>query len=338
MGVKYLNKYLRNECSNAITYMQMNELTNKEIVIDTSIYMYKYNIDGGLIENIYLMLSVFKHYKIIPIFIFDGKPPDEKRKLLHQRYMEKKRASDKYNIMKDKLNDLDINTLTNNDKLELKLEMDILKRKMVYIKGEDIQQVKELISTFGVQYYDAPGEADELCATMVKTNKAWACLSEDMDMFIYGVPRVIRYFSLLNNSVVLYNTQDILQQLRISQKELQEICIFSGTDYNNSCEIYNPENNVLQMTLELFRMYKAIKKEVGFFNWLFSINKIKKDQYHELKNIYKMFTTEKSEIKDIINNMSSCANIIDNISLNKYKLQQILENDGFIFGRNSILV
>jgi len=41
MGVKYLNKYLRNECSNAITYMQMNELTNKEIVIDTSIYMYK---------------------------------------------------------------------------------------------------------------------------------------------------------------------------------------------------------------------------------------------------------------------------------------------------------
>ena len=92
------------------------------------------------------------------------------------------------------------------------------------------------------------------------------------------------------------------------------------------------------MTLELFRMYKAIKKEVGFFNWLFSINKIKKDQYHELKNIYKMFTTEKSEIKDIINNMSSCANIIDNISLNKYKLQQILENDGFIFGRNSILV
>jgi hypothetical protein len=59
--------------------MDMKELANKTIVIDISIYMYKYQTDGTLIENIYLMLSLFKHYRIIPIFIFDGKPPIEKR-------------------------------------------------------------------------------------------------------------------------------------------------------------------------------------------------------------------------------------------------------------------
>ena len=57
MGIKHLNKYLRVECAKSITCMDMKELANKTIVIDISIYMYKYQTDGTLIENIYLMAS-----------------------------------------------------------------------------------------------------------------------------------------------------------------------------------------------------------------------------------------------------------------------------------------
>ena len=32
----------------------------------------------SLIEKFYLMCSIFKNYNIIPLFVFDGKPPDEK--------------------------------------------------------------------------------------------------------------------------------------------------------------------------------------------------------------------------------------------------------------------
>ena len=39
-------------------------------------------------------------------------------------------------------------------------------------------------------YYTAINEADELCASMVINGFAWACLSEDMDMFVYGCTRV----------------------------------------------------------------------------------------------------------------------------------------------------
>jgi 5'-3' exonuclease len=111
--------------------------------------------------------------------------------------------------------------------------MDILKKKFIYISKNDIEDVKNLIRYYGATYYDAPGEADELCALLVIKNKVWACLSEDMDMFVYGCPYIIRYLSLLNHTVVLYDMKNILENLSMSQSELREICILSGTDYNS---------------------------------------------------------------------------------------------------------
>ena len=82
MGIKYLNRFLKEECKDSIKLISLKELSCKKIAIDISIYLYKYAADNTLIENIYLMLSIFRHYKIIPIFIFDGKPPSEKKELL----------------------------------------------------------------------------------------------------------------------------------------------------------------------------------------------------------------------------------------------------------------
>ena len=62
-------------------------------------------------------------------------------------------------------------------------------------KGE-IEEVKKLIKLFGLSYVTADGEADEICAKMVISNQAYACLSEDTDLFVYGCPRVLRYISL----------------------------------------------------------------------------------------------------------------------------------------------
>jgi 5'-3' exonuclease len=67
----------------------MSELAGKRIAIDVSIYLYKFTGDGALLENMYLMLSIFRHYRITPVFVFDGKPPDEKRELLDQRKEDK---------------------------------------------------------------------------------------------------------------------------------------------------------------------------------------------------------------------------------------------------------
>ena len=61
----------------------------KTVVIDTSIYLYRYNSNNELFENFYSMLTLFKLNKITPLFIFDGKPPPEKYDKLNERKIER---------------------------------------------------------------------------------------------------------------------------------------------------------------------------------------------------------------------------------------------------------
>ena len=97
MGIRYLNRFLKENASQSIKFCNLAELSGKKIAVDISIYMYRFASEGTLIENMYLMLSVFRHYNIIPIFIFDGKPPPEKRELLKKRKEDKQDAEEEYN-------------------------------------------------------------------------------------------------------------------------------------------------------------------------------------------------------------------------------------------------
>jgi flap endonuclease-1 len=329
MGIKYLNKFLKENASKSINISSISVLSGKKIAVDISIYMYKYASENNLIENMYLLLSIFRHYNIIPIFIFDGKPPNEKKELLQKRREDKKAAQEEYNILKNTLSN---NTnMDDNDRQEIINNMDMLKKKIVYISKNDIENVKNLIRAYGATYYDAPGEADSLCAMLTIKGKVWGCLSEDMDMFVYGCPRVIRYLSLLNHTVVIYDMKGILENLGINQKELREICILSGTDYNiiNNSKI---QQN-LYTTLKYFKKYfKEKKKEkdeinqINFYDWLLQNSDYIND-YELLKNIYDIFDLSKEQF-----NIKVFENIkIVNGPIIKSEINNILKEDGFIF-------
>lgn len=341
MGIRYLNRFLKDNASDAIKFISIAELSGKKIAVDISIYMYKYTSDNNLLENIYLMLSVFRHYNVIPIFIFDGKPPAEKKELLLKRRQDKKEAEEEYNNIKNILHNN--SNMDEIEKQELMNNMDMLKRKFVHISKKDIENVKNLIRSYGATYYDAPGEADELCALLAVKGKVWACLSEDMDMFVYGSPRVIRYLSLLNHTVVLYDMKDILEILGISQKELREICILSGTDYNSfNDELRNKPT--LYTTLKYFKKYHKEKigelrnivikansensenKNNGFYNWLIKKTNYITD-YDLLLKINDIFDLNRSQF-----NIKILENIkIVNGYIQKNEIYNILKNDGFIF-------
>jgi flap endonuclease-1 len=265
------------------------------------------------------MLAIFRYYNITPIFIFDGKPPVEKKEALIKRSEEKKEAQKEFNKLKEILTNN--SNMDNDEKQELVNNMDLLKKKFIRISKTDIQNVKQLIIAYGATYYDAPCEADELCALLTIKEKVWACLSEDMDMFVYGCPRVIRYFSLLKHTVVLYNMKEILEKLNLKQKELREICVLSGTDYNidneNSWNIYT--------TFKYFKIYKNENSSDNFYDWLIKTTDYIKD-YELLKKINNIF-----DINDHYN-IKLFENIkIVNGPILKNNLISILKSDGFIF-------
>jgi flap endonuclease-1 len=322
MGIRYLNRFLKDNASYSINLCKLSEFSGKKIAVDISIYMYKFASDGTLIENIYLMLSVFRYYNMIPIFVFDGKPPPEKRELLQKRKQDKKEAEEEYYKLKVSLEtnkDID-----DTDKQEIIYNMDMLKKRFVSINKNDIENVKILIRSCGATYYDAPGEADELCAMLTIKNKVWACLTEDMDMFVYGCTRVIRYLSLLNHTAVIYNMDGILNDLGITQKELREICVLSGTDYNLEC---HDTKNALNNTLKLFKKYHKSKSNLTFYEWLNENNANYIKNYDLLLRIYDLFDLNKGHF-----NIKSFEKIkILNGPINKDEIKNILKTDGFVF-------
>jgi flap endonuclease-1 len=328
MGIRHLNKYLRENAKKSIKIVHLSELAGKKIAIDISIYMYKYASENTLIENIYLMLTIFRYYNIIPVFIFDGKPPVEKKELLLKRKEEKIEAKKEFDNLKKQL---ESNNVDENEKQEIIQTMDSLKKNFVSISKNDIENVKTLIRAYGATYYDAHQEADELCAMLSIKEKVWGCLSEDMDMFIYGCPRVLRYLSLLNHTFVLYDTKKILNKLEMNQYDLSEICVISGTDYNfsNKQREYN-----LFTTLKYFNKYKKINKNAeikkeyyGFYNWLLENTNYLESYNNELYKInYSMFCfNDYDYLKEFENiKIANKNKIISDV-------KELLKRNGFIF-------
>ena len=324
MGIPNLNRYLKQHCKSSINMFQLSELKGKVIVIDISIYLYRYVSENALVENMYLLLSIFRHYNITPVFIFDGVPPDEKLELLKKRKADKVKSEAEYNDLKKKLSQSF--SLSFDEKQEITSSMDALKKKFVYLTKNHIQVTKKLIQSYGATYIDAPGEADGLCASFVLSGKAWACMSDDMDMFVYGCPRILRYTSLLNHTAVLYDVRGILNTLNMTHDEFKDICVLSGTDYNSNGK------TSLYSSINLFNKYKSsddydsdseLINSSGFYGWL-SVNTdyIETGDKDILLHTRSMFDVNTTLIHDI--------NIVVD-TMKRNEIVAILKNDGFLF-------
>lgn len=324
MGIKQLNRFLLSNCKKKTIYKtHLKHFSNKTFVIDTSIYLYKFMGENTLLESMYLFISILKHYNIIPIFIFDGKPPPEKKELLAQRITDKKDAQKKYMEIKKMMENTTLE-LTEEKKEEMVFEMEQLKKQFVRIKNEDIKKVKDLMDAYGVIYYDAPNEADMLCSHFVKSGKAWACMSDDMDMFVYGCNRVIRHMSLLNHTVIFYDTDVILKDLEMDEKIFREIMVLSGTDYN-----MNTETNLYE-TINWFYEYNKylnmntdMNIKLDFYGWLVKYTKYVSN-YELLVKTHEMFVLNENKFTGTYD-----MSIIK--PTNIPKLQNLLSDVGFIF-------
>lgn len=324
MGIKNLNRFLLDNCNKkSITKIHLSKLSGKKLVIDVSIYLYKFLSENALLENMYLFISILKQYDIIPVFIFDGKPPPEKKQLLINRLVGKMEAEKKYLNIKEQL----LIETSEEKKEEKLLEMELLKKQFIRVKDDDLRKVKGLFDAYGVSYFVAPSEADQLCAYLNKSEQVWGCISDDMDMFLYGCKFVIRHISLLNHTAVLYDTDRILSDLKMSSQIFNEIMILSGTDYNINNE--TSLNETIKWYYEYMKYFnkeeKNNKKAYGFYLWLVKNTKYIKN-YELLLRTYQMFQIENNDCLHIFKVENDRNN---NIEFDK--LYNIMEKEGFLF-------
>ena len=307
MGIKLLNTFILKNAKNAGVKTHLSELRGKKIAIDVSIYLYRFSVNNNLIRKLYEMCRILRYYKIHPIFVFDGKKRNSlKEKTLKDRSNDKKIKSNDYNIMLNKLKESPwlINNIIFNKKLK------ILERSIVTISSYDIKNTKDLLDAFGMSYIQSNGEADELCAALANSGMVYGCLSEDTDMFAYGIKNVIKYFSFVNNTVIIYNTDKILEKLNLTMENFRDMCIISGTDYNNS-------------QINIFKLYDIIKRydtSINFKKYLIENNYISMEEYEKCIEINTIYNLNSSHVLKNYKYMT-----IRNKYINNRKLREVLQ-------------
>ena len=336
MGVRYLNRLIQEKSVDSVKRIHFEDLRGKKIAVDISIYMYRFLADGALLENMYLLASIFRYYDINAIFVFDGPPPVQKTDVIEIRKKKKDAAKKQYASMEMILRKKKMETrIDNTEILEIEETMTQLKKQFIHIRDIDIINVKDLLVSFGFTIVDAEGEADALCAKLAIKRRVFACMSDDTDMFVYGCPIVLRHVSLLNHSAVSYNMADILADMKITQDEFKMMCIVNGTDYNvptnPPTENETMKNRIVTIYEQLLEFKKLSEKErkkyeSGFYEWLETKKKSNMSVIALLEN-ETMFDLSKSGSSDHYKQLV----VLNRKDINKSRIVEIMMKEDFIF-------
>ena len=252
MGIKGLNTLLKNKTQNAIVETTLSEFKNCNIAIDLSIYAYRFLYNNGNIYYKFLQqVSILLQNKITPIYVFDGKPPEQKKEVLDNRKnIRNKKIETKEKIIQDLKNP----NLSDIEFFELQEKKNKIEKSLIYITPEIINNLKIMFDLLGINYIQANGEADTVCCQLFKDGITDGSMSEDFDLLPRGSGILIKNFNLLNNNITKYNLDSVLNDLKLTEQEFIDLSILCGCDYTSRITGIGPVN-----ALKLIKKYKNIE-------------------------------------------------------------------------------
>jgi len=282
MGIKNLTSIIKHNAPQGIAKVHLSEYRGRVIAIDTSIYMYKYMYNGNYLDGfVKQILRLFRN-NITPLYIFDGKPPDEKKEILKDRKEKRDILTAKKeeletllsNIENTDVGDTDMGTdplsLLNTvveepldsgmNKDQLTQELQKITKKIIKITSEDVNKIKKLMTLFGVPYIVSNGEAEDLCSQLCKEGRVYGCLSEDTDILANGGCRFIRDFNSNNDYVTEYTLDVILTHLTLTYNQFIDMCILCGCDYTGKIGGIGPVN--AYKYIQLYETIEAIIENI----------------------------------------------------------------------------
>lgn len=220
--------------------------------------------------------------KIRPVYVFDGKPHPLKARVIEQR---KQRRLQAEKAWKEALEKGDIETAKKKAQQTSR------------VTDEIVDQSKELLDALGIPYVQAPSEGESQASYMVKKGDAYAVGSQDFDCLLFGSLLLIRNLAssgrrkLPNKKAYVKVTPELirlkpgLSSLNILQKQLIDMAILIGTDFNEGIKGYGPKKSL-----------NLIKKTGNVENALALIGGEDIPTIEEIKEIRKIFL--KPEITD----------------------------------------
>ncbi|XP_061464259.1 flap endonuclease 1-like isoform X2 [Rhineura floridana] len=210
MGISKLAELIKDYAPDAVSSVRLEEYRGRVVALDTSVAIYQFHTAMPEIinrhgQNIRALQGLFyRTFHLLengikPVFVFDGKPPDLKQRVLAKRAAARRKAADS-------------------------------------TTGEEPQQLPKrdwetLLSCLGVPYVQAPAEAEATCAALVKSGHAWCTATEDMDALPFGSSRLLRHLNVKKRVFEEISLPVLLQKLGITQEQFVDLCILLGCDY-----------------------------------------------------------------------------------------------------------
>jgi flap endonuclease-1 len=198
---------------------------------------------------------------IIPVYIFDGKPPDAKKNTLDKRTDNRTKMKDRVDelvALRDKLvvenPDLteqaadfiddnesnvsseegeNVNVVKEIKKLNKKIEK--IEKNILVVKRHHSLEVMELLEALGIPYLQAISESEETCAYLQKKGFVDYVVTEDTDSLTFGATQVI-----FGNE--LYSLDKVLEGMELSFDSFIDFCILCGCDYTSTIPKVGPVN------------------------------------------------------------------------------------------------
>ena len=329
MGVKNLMQLLNKNAKNSIVKKEWTSYNGYTIAIDANLYIYKflYN-NGNCVKNFFEQILYLWKNNVTPIYVFDGKPPIEKKETLI------KRKEILFNMEK-RINELENKRNYSTETNEIDDEIKKLQKRLIKPEIEDIDNVKRLMYLLGIDIYNSPCEGDFLIADLYKKGLVNACLTDDTDSLPNGCGIVLRNFTFRTNEITEIKLTDLLKELEFTHDQFIDLCILCGTDYMDSVKgigsmtayklikehknienVINSDKNPIK--LENIENYEKVRELFKVFDYNYDVTKGALD--YDLNIIKKFLETNCNyrELKYIINKNKNKNKIYKEINSNRY--------------------
>jgi 5'-3' exonuclease len=270
MGIKGLSAFLRKEYPQLFESIHISQYHHQRIAIDTSLFMCQYKANygnEGWLSAFIKLVALLRENEVHCVFIYDsGYPPEkeaEKKQRMQSRQKMEERVTklesviEKYHITaevdpllfefqnKRKITSpsllRDKNGLGRTININA-IEYDVKKmRKQLFnITAQDYEMTKKLFDILDIPYFNAPMEAETMCADLCIQGKVDAVLTEDTDVLAYGSHVFLTKFNPSDGTCTRIKYPDVLDTMGLNAESFLDFCIMCGTDYNKNINLIGP--------------------------------------------------------------------------------------------------
>lgn len=259
-----------------ITETSLNDVSGATVAVDAHNWLYKhvkaltrvmdapdYTTRDGLQElpnvvGVVRGLPVFFRHNIVPVFVFDGSPHDQKADELERREARREHHREKEEEARERG------------------DSDAIRRHKSHnqtLTDEMITTTQQVLTRLNVPWLVAPESGEAQAAYMSQQGDVAYAVSDDYDSLLFGADETVRNVTG-NRAVELLHRDRTLAEHGITQEQLVDIALLCGTDYNDGVYNVGPKRGL-----------KTIKEHGDIFTALDEMGE-NIDSVEELRNIF----------------------------------------------------